>query len=58
MQVCGRRCGGCEQAFEHSQLDAIIRNVVAAAQQLNCLRLWRHLVTLQVLPLISKIIFI
>ena len=58
MQVGG--CGGgcCQKAFEHAQLDAIIGNVIAAAQQLNGLRLGRHLVPLQMVPLIPQIVLI
>ena len=58
MQVGGRGCGGCEQAFEHPQLHAIIRDVIAAAQQLNGLRLWRHLIPIQMLSLISDFILV
>jgi hypothetical protein len=32
---------GGEQALEHAQLDALVRDVIAAAQQLNRLRLCR-----------------
>ena len=58
MQVRGGRRSGCEQAFQHPQLHAVIGDVVAAAQQLNCLRLWRHLLPLRMFPLISKVVLI
>ena len=47
-----------QEAFEHAQLNAIIGDVIAAAQQLDGLRLGRHLVSLQVIPLIPQIILI
>ena len=58
MQVGG--CGGgcCQEAFEHAQLDAIIGDVIAAAQQLDGLRLGRHLLPIQMVPLIPQIVLI
>ena len=58
MQVGGRGGGCCQKAFEHAQLDAIIRDVITAAQQLDGLRLRRHLVPIQMVPLIPQIILI
>lgn len=39
MQVDVRGGGGCQQPLQHTQLHAVVGDVVAAAQQLHGLRL-------------------
>ena len=40
MHMVGGDC--CEQALEHSQLDAIVGDVITTAEQLHSLRLQWH----------------
>lgn len=54
---CGG-CGGREEALEHSQLHAVVRDVVATTEQLDGLGLRGHVIPISMIPMVSQIILL